>query len=151
MTEAERSLGRRWFDEVWNKKHREAIAEMIGSETVLHDGDVVTKGPDPFYAFFDRMNAALSDLRIEVEDSFAEGDKLCLRWSCTARHTGTGLGPAPTGRQTRVTGISIMQIRGKHIVEAWQNWDMLGLMDQIGGVSKAPTYIAQNAELVSQA
>jgi hypothetical protein len=29
MTENERDLGRRWFEEVWNKGRRDAIAEML--------------------------------------------------------------------------------------------------------------------------
>jgi predicted ester cyclase len=145
MTEAERNLGKRWFDEVWNQGRRDAIAAMFGPDGILHDGKHSTLGPGAFYAFFDRMTAAFSGLKVTVEDTFAEGDKLCLRWSCSAKHTGPGLGAAPTHKEIYVTGISIMRVAGGQIVEAWQNWDMLGMMEQIQSQAQAPTYIAGSA------
>jgi hypothetical protein len=38
MTEDERGLGRRWFEEVWNRGRREAIPEMLAPDGVLHEG-----------------------------------------------------------------------------------------------------------------
>ncbi len=145
MTDTERGLGKRWFDEVWNQGRREAIGEMFGPGATLHDGDVVTTGPEAFYQFFDRMHSTFSNIRIDVLDTFAEGDRLCSRWSCTSEHTGDGLGVKPTHKRTHVTGISIMRITGNQIVEAWQNWDMLGLLTQIGAAPKPATYIADDA------
>jgi predicted ester cyclase len=87
------------------------------------------------------MRATLSDLRVNVEDTIAEGDKLCVRWSCTAKHTGDGLGIAPTAVTIHVTGISIIRVAGGKMVEGWQNWDMLGMMEQIKGGARSATYI----------
>jgi predicted ester cyclase len=141
MTDYERNLGRRWFEEVWNKGRREAIAEMLAPEAVVHDGEIDTSGAEGFYPFYDRLQATLSDIHVEVEDTIAEGDKLCVRWLCTGRHTGDGLGIAPTGLPIRVTGISILRVANGKLVEGWQNWDMLGLMEQIHGHAKSATYI----------
>jgi predicted ester cyclase len=80
-------------------------------------------------------------MHLRVEDTIAEGDKLCVRWECTCRHTGDGLGVAPTGKTVHTTGISIMRLAGTMFVEAWQNWDMLGLMEQIRDDGKSGTYI----------
>lgn len=142
MTESERGLGRRWFEQVWNQGRREAIAEMMAPDAVLHDGEMVTVGRSAFYSFFDRMMATFSEMHVNVEDTIAEGDKLCVRWECTGRHTGDGFGVAPTGETFHVTGISIMRLAGTMFVEGWQNWDMLGLMEQIKSVSKSSTYIS---------
>jgi predicted ester cyclase len=145
MTESDRSLGQRWFEEVWNQGRREAIAEMLAPDAVIHDGGIDTAGPAGFQSFFDRISATLSELHIDVDDTIAasdaEGDKLCVRWSCTARHTGDGLGLAPTGRTIDVTGICILRVANGKIVEGWQNWDMLGMMEQINGLRKSATYI----------
>lgn len=149
MTSAERNLGRRWFEQVWNKRRREAIGELFPPYGVAHDGDLSSTGPQAFYDFFDRMTAIFSDIHIDVHDDFAENDRLCLRWKCDARHTGPGLGVPPTNRLTHVTGISIMRIEGGHIVEAWQNWDMLGLMQQVGILAPSVTYIAETQEKVA--
>jgi steroid delta-isomerase-like uncharacterized protein len=141
MTESERDLGRRWFDEVWNRQRREAIAEILAPDGVIHDGGVDTVGADGFYPFFDRLNATFSDLHVNVEDSIAEGDRVCVRWSCTAKHTGDGLGLAPTGKTIHITGISILRVEGGKLIEGWQNWDMLGMLEQIQGIGKSATYI----------
>ena len=73
MTDNERTLGRRWFEEVWNKGRREAIAELLAMDAVVHDGGIDTSGAEGFYPFYDRLRATLSDLHVEVEDTFAEG------------------------------------------------------------------------------
>lgn len=142
MTEKERDLGRRWFEEVWNKGRREAIAEFISPEAVLHECGSDIVGPDGFYPFFDRLSGALSEIHANVEETMADGDKICVRWSFAARHTGEGLGIPPSGVGIHITGITIMRVAGDKLTEAWQNWDMLGMMQQIQGTLKATTYIS---------
>jgi len=142
MTESERDLGRRWFEEVWNQGRRETIGEIIAPNAVLHEGGMDSKGPDGFYPFFDRMIAAFSEIHVNVEDTMAEGDKLCVRWSFATRHTGNGLGIPATGVMINVTGISIMRVAGTKFLEGWQNWDMLGMMEQIKGALPSATYVA---------
>jgi steroid delta-isomerase-like uncharacterized protein len=141
MTDSERDLGRRWFEEVWNQGRREAVAELLAPDAVIHDGGIDSAGPEGFFSFYERMRATLSDLHVSVEDTIAEGDKMCVRWSCTAKHTGDGLGIAPTGATIHVTGISVIRVADGKMVEGWQNWDMLGMMEQIRGGARAATYI----------
>lgn len=141
MTETERDLGRRWFDEVWNKGRREAVVELLTPDGVLHEGDADATGPEGFYPLFDRIVGTLSELHISVDDTMADGDKICIRWSCTGKHTGGALGIAPTGKAIHITGITILRVTGGKIVEGWQNWDMLGLLQQIQGNQKAATYV----------
>jgi steroid delta-isomerase-like uncharacterized protein len=143
MTESERKLGRQWFELVWNQGKREAIAEMMSPNAVIHDGGSDTRGPDGFYLFFDRMLATFSEMHVTVEDSIAEADRVCVRWTFTAKHTGAGLGVATTGKNVCVTGITIMRVANGKLVEGWQNWDMLGLMQQIHGSGSLGTYISQ--------
>jgi hypothetical protein len=35
-----------------------------------------------------------------------------------------------------------MRIAGGQLVEGWQNWDMLGMLEQIQERSKSPTYVS---------
>ena len=51
MTESERDLGMRWFEQVWNQGRRETIAEMMSPDAVLRDGESTTVGRDAFYSF----------------------------------------------------------------------------------------------------
>ena len=142
MTELDRSLGTRWFEEVWNKGRREAIAEMFAPDGVLHEGETEAVGPEGFYLFFDRLNPALSEFRVTVHDTIAEGDQACVRWSCSCKHTGDALGMPATQKTVHVTGISIIRIANGQMVEGWQNWDMLGILEQIRESERSATYVS---------
>ena len=142
MSEANKALAKRWFEEVWNKSRREAIAELLAPGAVVHEAGQSSRGPEGFYPFFDRMQAAFSDIHVTFQDAISEGDKVCLRWTCSMKHTGAGLGMPPTGKQLQVTGMSIVKIEGSQLIEGWQNWDMMALMEQIHAKPMAPTYIA---------
>src|SRR5262245_31074116 len=96
MTGADAKLPTRWFEAVWNEGNRAAIAEMLAPEGVLHEGDQGSVGPEGFYAFFDRLNAAFSEFHVTVHDTVAEGDKVCARWTCRCKHTGDALGMPAT-------------------------------------------------------
>ena len=142
MPDTPRDLGQRWFEEVWNRGRREAIAEMLAPGCVIHDGETDSTGPAGFHPFFDRMTASFSDIHVTVNHTVAEGDTACIRWTCTAKHTGAALGISPTGKSVRMTGITILRASGGKIDEAWQNWDMLGMLEQVQGTpKKAATYI----------
>ena len=45
---------------------------------------------------------------------------------------GDDLGVPATGKQVTVTGMSIGRIRDGKLVEGWNNWDTMSLMEQIG-------------------
>ena len=141
VTEEERGLGERWFEEVWNKGRRDAIPEMLAPDGVLHEGGLDSVGPDGFYPLFDRIQAAMEGIRTTVHETLAEGDRLCVRWSFTAKHSGPGLGIPASGKTVYATGITIMRIADGKAVEGWQNWDMLGMMEQIQGTGRAATYV----------
>jgi predicted ester cyclase len=58
------------------------------------------------------------------------------------KHTGSGLGTAPTQKTLATTGMTMVRVANGRLVAGWQNWDMLGLMQQIKQEPMAPTYLA---------
>ena len=142
MSKGNKALATRWFEEVWNKGKRDAIAEMLLPNAVIYESCQAIQGPDGFYPFFDRMQAAVSDIHVSFHDAMAEGDRVVLRWSVSMRHTGDGLGVPPTEKVVTTTGISVPRLAGGKFIEGWQNWDMLGLMQQIQGTRLGLTYTA---------
>ena len=76
----------------------------------------------------------MPDLRITLEDDIAEEDKVVSRWTAQVTHQGELMGIAPTGNQVTIMGITIHRIEDGKIVEEWENWDALGLMQQIGAI-----------------
>jgi steroid delta-isomerase-like uncharacterized protein len=150
MSDAKIEIAKLWFEEVWNKGRREAIRELLEPDAVIYESSEAIRGPEGFYPFFDRMHATFSDIHVLFHDTIAQDDKVCLRWSVTARHTGGGFGIPPTNKTLHATGITVVRIENGKFIEGWQNWDMLGLMQQIQGAGLAPTYIvAQTAKAIA--
>jgi steroid delta-isomerase-like uncharacterized protein len=142
MSEANKALAKRWFEEVWNEGRKETIRELLAAEAVIQEGNDASVGPEGFYPFFDRMQATFSDIHVTIHDAIAEDDKVCIRWSCMVRHTGHGVGIPPTNKTLHTSGITVLRIAGGKFVAGWQNWDMLGLMQQIKDEPVAATYVA---------
>ena len=138
-----RTLSRRWFDEVWNNRRTEAIHELSHPHAVTYG---LGEGGGPgtiadFIPFYQRFLATFPDLKITVEDVIAEGDKTAIRIHATGTHTGDAMGIAPTHRPVRLTGIIITRWKDGKILEAWNEFDAWGMMQQLTG--PAPMKIKQ--------
>jgi len=133
------ALGCRWFEEVWNQGRIDVAEELAASDCVAHGHapDDATIGIPQFKEFARGIRAAFPDIRITVEDTVAEGDRAVIRWHALMTHQNSFMGMAPTGRKLSVRGITILRIANGKIVEAWDNWDQLGLLTQIGAVPAA--------------
>lgn len=104
---------------------------MLPPDCIIHDGGASLKGPEEFKKYFDLMRSAFSEIQVTPEEVISEGALVCLRWSVKMRHTGDGLGMPATGRNLQTTGVSIVRFTDGRFAEAWQNWDMMGVMQQI--------------------
>jgi len=136
MSEANKALVQRWFDEVWNKGRAEAIEEMFDEYGIAHglseDPAKPITGPRDFRPFHTLFREAFPNMMIVVEDMIAEGDKVAARCSVRARHEGEFLGRSATDSPVEFTGITIVRIDHGKIVEAWNNFDFMTLHRQVG-------------------
>jgi steroid delta-isomerase-like uncharacterized protein len=112
----------------------DALAEVYADDIVLHEPDEDVRGIEGLKQFVSMIRSAIPDLRITLEEDIAEGDKVVSRWRAQGTHQGELMGIAPTGNQVIITGITIHRIEEGKIVEEWENWDALGLMQQIGAI-----------------
>jgi steroid delta-isomerase-like uncharacterized protein len=132
MSQEKVVLIRRWFEEVWNNGRIDAIDEMAAPDVIAHGHAPYDIGLEQFRGFFKNVRSAFPDIQIGIDFTLAEGDKVAARWTANATHKGSFLGYAATGRPIKISGVSIMRIASGKIVEAWDTWDQLGLMFQIG-------------------
>ena len=112
----------------------EALQEVYADDIVMHEPDEDVRGIDGLTQFVSMIRSAVPDLRVTLEDDIAEGKKVVSRWRAQGTHQGELMGIAPTGNEVAITGITIHRIEDGKIVEEWENWDALGLMQQIGAV-----------------
>ncbi|HEY0101831.1 MAG TPA: ester cyclase [Pyrinomonadaceae bacterium] len=128
----------RWFEEVWNKGREEAIDELFAEDGVAHgladETGEPLRGASGFKPFFRNFRSAFPDIEVVVEDAIAEGDKVAARCRVRATHAGDSLGFAATQRAIEFTGMTFLRVRDGKIVEAWNNFDFLGLRQQLGAL-----------------
>lgn len=128
-------LMRRWFQEVWNEGRIQTVYELLSPESVAtgqRGADAEIRGPQEFEKFVREIRGAFPDIKVTVEDVFGTDDKVVLRWSAVMTHTGDALGVPASNRTVRSRGITIARIEHGKIVEGWDNWDQLGMLEQIG-------------------
>lgn len=134
MSEENKALVRRWFEEVWNKGRAEAIDEMLNAEGVVHglaDNETM-RGTGDFKKFHAAYLGAFPGMEVIVEDMVAEGDKVATRCRVRGQHQGDHLGFKATNAPVEFTGITIVTIKDGKIVEAWNNFDFMSMNKQLG-------------------
>ena len=138
MSETNKTVVRRLFEEVWNKGNLPVTDELFAPNYAHHDSSTpdVGRGPESEKKRATLYRTAFPDLRLTIEDIIAEGETVMARWSCRGTHKGDLSGIAPTGKQFTISGISVARFTNGKMVEGWVNWDALGLMQQLGVVSE---------------
>lgn len=119
--------------------HNKAIVRRLVTE-VLNGGNLdvidelyapaLAKGARRWIAPF---RASFPDVRMEIVELIAEGDKVVGRFTCSATHLGEWLGHPPTGRRfEKIDEVAIFRIRDGRIVRGWSLEDTLERLRQLG-------------------
>jgi predicted ester cyclase len=74
------------------------------------------------------------DYHFDLEDLIAEGDRVVARMPFTGAQTGPVLDIPPTGRNVQVDEIVIFRVVEEKIVEAWEEYDEIGMRRQLGAL-----------------
>ncbi len=109
-------------------------------------GGAPLRGAANFKPFFHTFKQAFPDIEVVVEDTIAEGDKVVARCTVRGQHHGDTLGFAATKRPVLFDGITITRWRDGQIVEAWNNFDFLGMYHQLGVAPPPPDANATGSE-----
>jgi steroid delta-isomerase-like uncharacterized protein len=136
-------LIRKWFEEVWNQGREATIDAMCSKDAIGYgqaEHGTAIRGPEHFKQFWKAFLAAFSDIHVEIHETIEQGDRVAARWTLTMMHRMAFLGIAPTNKRVTVNGISIQRYADGKIVEAWDNWDQLNLLVQLGTVP-APKFL----------
>jgi steroid delta-isomerase-like uncharacterized protein len=134
MSESNKALCRRFFEQVWNNRNLAAIDELFAPNYVRHagTGPEFGTGPQSMHRMVNFYLGSFPDVRFTIDDVVAEQDKVVLRWTARATHQGQFEGIQPTGKAVNVSGTTLVRIAGGKIAEAWDNFDALGLLQQLG-------------------
>lgn len=126
---------RRWYEEVLSEGNLSLIDSLF-SPNFTHHEEIVPggwpRGTAGAQALAQTYRTASSDIRYTIEDQFSTGDRVVTRWTASGTHTGDFLGAPGSGRSYTITGISIERLENGKIAETWSNWDLMGLLVQVG-------------------
>jgi steroid delta-isomerase-like uncharacterized protein len=139
VSEANKALLRRFFDEAWHRKNVDIADEVFSAEYVLHDpGNTwISKGPRGIRDMVSAYNHAFPDARFTIELQLAQHDVVVTRWVVRSTQTGELRGVPASGKVSTTSGILFSRVRDGLIQEEWTEWNKQGLIDQLTQVDRS--------------
>lgn len=130
MTEANKQLARRSFEEIWNQRNLAVIDEIYAPHYMGHIAATpdAIEGAERFRHFVAVFQFAFPETHFTIADQIAEGEKVASRWTARTTDQREIMGIASDREVITLTGISIQRIGDGKIVESWDNWDALGIL-----------------------
>src|SRR5258708_21063967 len=130
MPEENKKVVRRLFEDLWNKGNLPVADELFSPNYAHHDPSTpdVGRGPESEKKRATLYRTAFPDLRLTIEDIFAEGETVVARWSCRGTHKGDLSGIAPTGKQFTISGVSVARLTAGTMAESCISRATMGLL-----------------------
>jgi len=118
--EKNKALVRRFFEEAWVERNLAAVDKFMAADYVEHPiPPGLPPGTESLKQAMTMYRTAFPDVKVILDDIFAEGEMVAFRWSIRGTHLGDWLGIPPTGNHVTVTGITIYRIAGGKVAEGW--------------------------------
>ncbi len=115
----------RYLEEVLNGHDLAALEELVADETLKQR--------------VQRFLEAFPDLEVTTNLVVADAELVAVNLTARGTHEGTFQGVPPTGRRWAATCSAFYRVADGRIVDFWINWDVLGILEQLGGVRRAET------------
>lgn len=117
-----RSVVERYLGEVLERKDADAGERLISNETLKQK----------VMAFL----VAFPDLEITAHKIVTEGSLVACHLAGAATHRAPFQGIPASGKRWTATCSAFYEVADGRIADAWINWDLLSIMEQIGGVRR---------------
>ena len=137
-TEENKALVRRFFEEVCNERKLGVAGELFSADHTYHDPSSPSIGPGPegMKQLMSTYQTAFPDVHWDIDAMLVteDGETVVTRWTGGGTHTADLPGLPATGKKAAVQGIWIHHLASGKIVESWNVWDTLGMLQQLGVV-----------------
>ena len=134
-SETNKTVARRFFEEVFGKGNLNVLDEIIARYHVNSGPGTIPglpTGPEGAKQLVTVYRNAFPDLRFTVDEQIADGDKVVTRWTGQGTHERELQGIPATGKSATVTGIAVDRIVNGKIAESWGIFDQFGMLQQLG-------------------
>ncbi len=116
---------------------------LYALDYIYHGPAGELSGRDGIRGLWEVFLTGFPDLHSTIEDMISEGDKVVLRWRIEGTHTGEFMGVAPSNKKITLGVTEIFRIANGQLVEAWDQFDQLSLLQQIGAIPMPETASAE--------
>lgn len=134
MSEANKAVVRRIYDELFNQGRLEVVDEVIHADAVEHSPPPNATGDtrEDLKAFATLVREAFAGVSFTPVTEVAEGDRVVVQWEMVGTHQGEFLGLAPSGEQVTVRGVDIITVVDGKCTDHW-GWDDSWQLMMAGG------------------
>jgi steroid delta-isomerase-like uncharacterized protein len=139
--EANKAMITKTIDAVWNRGDWSQAPETYHEDIVVHsptEPDPLVGREDGWKRLWDQLHTAYPDFRMDIEDMFAEGDKVSVRFRVTGTNTGEYFGMKPTRKPIDVTELAVFHFRDGKVSHIWFGMDTMEIGRQLGVVPPGP-------------
>jgi steroid delta-isomerase-like uncharacterized protein len=124
----------RHFFAAADEQRLEVVADLLASDYRLRFDGNPEMDRQAGLGFFAAFLAAFPDIRHEVQDQLAEGDRVATRIVVRGTHQAEFMGIPATGKAIAIGAINVVRLDHGKIAEHWVNSDALGMLQQLGVV-----------------
>jgi predicted ester cyclase len=108
---------------IWDKLCApEYVAHINLQDWTLEQGKQYLKG----------LRVAFPDEIFSIQDIFAEGDKVAVRYTWQGTHKGPYRGIAPTGQKVMLAFLEVLRLANGKVFESWEVVDLSRFYVQLG-------------------
>lgn len=129
---ANKALVRRFIDEIFLGGSFDSVDELLTEDFTPHTWGSMEPGRDGLKEAIGRVSAGISDPTMTIDDIIAEGDRVAVRLTSSATHTGEFMGMPASGKRYEIGEIHIFRLRDGRVCEHWHQADFVGMMKQLG-------------------
>ena len=132
MSDDNKTLARRYFEELWGRGNLAVADEILSSDVWFHGPGVNISGAESLKQFVMMFRTSFPDLTFADQEYVAEGGRVASCFDMIGTHYETFQGIPPTGQQVIVPGMHVFRIADGRIAEIRISMDTLGMLQQLG-------------------
>jgi predicted ester cyclase len=131
---------KRAWEEAYNQGKVDGLDEILAPDYVRHKppfADFV--GLEALKSFITDTRTSYPDAKLTIDELIVEGDWHATLWTFEGTQSGVSptTGAPPSNKYVKFRGCDMNRWEGGKTVESWELGDYLGLMEQLGVVTKS--------------
>ncbi len=116
--------------EAWNSHDIDDVVQFFSDDYEGIDVGLSSpqRGQDGIRESISRYLTAFPDMRIALDETVIQGDRVAMVWTFRGTHLGKWSNIPPTNRSVVMRGVTVLGIEDGRIVSGLYVWDFAGLL-----------------------